>query len=1364
MAMDIQPTRAHATEVKAGSSQEKEHPFMVGEQMGVLKINDPESIFHGMEIPIPYQRREMSINVVETLISEVRNPVEQLLKLVENVSNQSFAQGEKTYMGEDRKILINRILESLLNSPKYKKLIGSFAEKSSALSKVLIHTSVFLLSNTNYLRAIIGYVVDGWSSATAPYRIQEFEEALREASWKVQQDRDPSFYHQTNEGHFTVQTELDPTVAFDLFAFYRLAQKTETVGAVPTESAVSTKPDFDNEADKDAYVEQVTEKLAAEKRASAQPVARLKRKVFGEDQSGKGESLPADVRPLTPEDEVELQQERSEFALEKKLERLEHDFRAAVVGVTISNKIHLIQEAVSFLETDYGEEKATLTKLDRITKALGAKLTGRTFSPESAEAFLRLQEVYRFDPNSTAVHEMLSQQFGLDLEEIKEMYTTNEGRGNIDILIRRAKAIVTHGFTRNSQHGIAEITFDEAPRHFVILVHGTPYKIEYYNKDGFVSQDKLVRIVQNLEHKHAEAATDSNALEMRQVIAAIWTELGYNPKKNSIITDFTMLERYIQKFLKKDLKKKPHIVKEISRSILMLAQADFSVSIGAEEVPSFGADDQGGEVTTLVFGGQHIDISDNLHEFCAQLKDDPDDIYIFNQERLQTDLRIKINSGFDHGITDGREAQETNAELSNGLTQYLLSKESIGASRRIVADVPRAEELCLGVHKGELVFDKEKVITENTREYCFEFPQVPDSLAKSPKALSKELDKSIEVTTDLLLSEHLAALERMSMTELFDNAGMLIDTFTNVTVNVQMERIFPVLWEEKLAREPAILLESPKSKEATKNAFYAEELSKLREKVRQFLSGETELSQELQDTLGLKAYDFSVAAKMYGIANVTDISALQYQRYRDKNGALVSEGESYNILQQYEHIQTISRKIKKRFEAVQNQKNEAQKKVDNINDILNLNDIYDELQAQVSSTEEADIKELIQEMKQALKQMNTALTHCMYDKHLFVAEGEKPSRDDDPLLAQIDSLQLSRISWVTAVHYGGIVTHIMSMFRDDIRPALKKPPTSRNIAEIPTNRLDFHTLTGYEETMQCLQEFALVWGDTNKDADNKENVIEAFKKIVQDYVVNYSIPFQVGVDQARKQVSDTSVLSAGTNRFTQWLLDVSLRYTGNMDVLAQQRSSELVSAVHANPGVRRKSQGFDLSEYSLARMSEGFMTPEEHRAAVLKKEHGQSSFHTAQPKDNQTALGVTYVHDPENPHISIKGRMAITDEHLDQIAMEMLGVERNLAREVVENIAPRYYFNALSVEQRREAVQIAKRELAEQTKSMYYWYFFINVVTKMDKQAVAQRYDEWVASESQTSFMKYVMEVELARYDLSEEALDFYKNGPRLNA
>lgn len=415
--------------------------------------------------------------------------------------------------------------------------------------------------------------------------------------------------------------------------------------------------------------------------------------------------------------------------------------------------------------------------------------------------------------------------------------------------------------------------------------------------------------------------------------------------------------------------------------------------------------------------------------------------------------------------------------------------------------------------------------------------------------------------------------------------------------------------------------------------------------------------------------------------------------------------------------------------------------------------VFPELEAQVNSTEEEDIQRLFTEIKGSLKQINVLLTHCLYDKKLFEDE-------DHPQFAQIANAQLNRVSWVTAVHYGNIVARMMSLLRDDVRPALKIPPTSRNIAEIMSSRIDFHTLTGYAETMDNLKDFAHVWGEVDKSKVQKAEVVGAFQKIVQDYVVNYSIPFQIGADQARNQVSDTSVLSAGTNRFTQWLLEVTLRYMGHTDVLAQQRTGIMVSAMHSNPGISAQDEG----RYILPFLADGKMTKEEHKEAVLRKEHGQTSFHTASSKGVQMSCGVTYVHDPENPHIAIKARMAITDEHLDQVAMELLGVDRNLPREVIENINPRYYYNQLSTRQRREAVSIAKRELAEQLQSFYYWYIYINVITKMDIQQVEQRYDQWVGSESKLSFFKYVMEEELKKYDLSEEALDFYKNGPRLQA
>ena len=1377
MTMDSRPTAVHTIENTPPPPQEQEHPFMVGEQLGVLKINNPGSVFDGMEIPIPRQRRELSRNVSEALLSEMQNPVQQLLQLVENVTNQSFAQGAKTYQGENRKILIHKILENLSDSPKYRKLLEKFASGSSEFSKIVINATVYMLSNTNYLKAIIGFVVDGWDSSRAPRRIQDFEDAMREASWQVQQERDPGFYQQTQAGHFSVQTVLNPAVAYDLFSFYQLTQQTETVGLVPTESFESDhpkqiRPGQDEEEYKKeqlAHLERLEAEKAARDAAAARPLARIKKKLqeAANTFSDQQKEFPEEpVRQVTSEEFEAKAAERQLFANTEKLNRLEKDFRSAVVGVTIANKIELMREAAEFLETDYGEEKATLTRYERLTKKLKAKLSGRHFSPESAEAFLRLQEVYKFDPNSEAVNRLLDQEFGLDQAEITALNSTRNGRKDLEKLIRRARAIVTHGFTRDTQHGIAEVTFGKEPRHFVILVHGAPYKIEYYNKDGFITQELLIRAVQNLEYTHADQSKDPEVLKQRQVIASIWTELSYNPKKNEIVTDPLLLDQFIKKFLRSDLKNTSQVTLQIADSIRALISADFSVSVGADEVPAFGADDQAGEMLSLVFGGQHIDISDNIGAFCQQFLDSDEMnnkrtlsniANFFEKDSWATQLLIKINSQFDHGLTDGREAQETNAELLLRLSQYLVSVGNVAASRKILPEALLAQSLSLGVIDGEMVFDDEKVIAENVHEYSYSLPDLPEALVNSPKALTKELDKSVTITMENELKDRLEAIDSMSLRELFDGAGTMVDRFVNVTVDVQMNAIREPAWQEHLRLNPDIPSKSPRKIQVIKDTFYIDLETGLRDTVKIFLNGDHELMKEVQEKLQLKKYDFSAAARLYGVADVSKISAVEYSRFMADRTTLAGESDTFNILAQYEQINTVARKVKRRLTAIQKQKKEAEHTRDTISDVLDIKTVYDETYARLNSTEEQDLLQLLDEMNAALKQINLVLTRCLYDKELFATDASGSVRESDPIIAQVHNLQLNRISSVTAIHYAQLMADMMNMMSDDMRPALRRLPTSRNIAEIPTSRLDFHTMTGYAETMLSMQSFAEIWADTNKDrTDGKAQVLEAFKDIIQDFVVNYSMQFQIGVDQARKQVSDTSVLSAGTNRFTQWLLEVSLQYTGLTGVLAQQRTGNMISVVDSNPGV--------AGGYSLLSLSEGEMSEAEHLTAVLNSSHGQDSFHTAGSKNVGTAMGVTRVHDGENSHYAFKGRKAVTDQHLDQIAMAMLGVERNVARELVEGIKPGYYFNQLTVPQRREALHTAKSELVEQTKSMYYWYFFINVITKMDMNQVGTRYDEWVVSESSLSFIKYVMEQELPKYNLSEEAMDFYQNGPRLNA
>ncbi|MCA9368725.1 hypothetical protein KC721_00360 [Candidatus Woesebacteria bacterium] len=1277
--------RLHPSEAdtRFNPSQAEVHPYTVGEVSGSIQINNKGSILDGMELPIYNERPWFSPNEPSALLSAMQDPVRRLVLLVEDVTNQSFTQGNQTYRGEGRKALIHRILVSVTDSEEYARLIDGIASRSSGISQAVISATIQLLSNTNYLEAVIGSVVDGSTNSTSHRRSRNFEAAMRAASWQVQQERDPGFNNQTLEGHYSVQTVLDSKMMADLaMDFWKKQQENLLAQAESTPFGAS--------AEQELTLFEATGNKAWEM----------------SDESLHGSETT---------------------------QRFELDFRAAVVGVTILNKIALIREATDFLNSSGWDHTTTPNQVRQNVSRTQAQFQQELSGSDPNRAFLRLQEVFRLDPSDPAVLTFLFTEFGLASTQISELTQTQEGRKDLEKIIKRARAIVTHGFTRDENHHFSEISFDSKPRHFIILVHGSPYKIEYYNSQGFVSQEEILRIVRELEYRHSTQSTDPQALQQRQTVDGIWTSLSYNPKKNIILSDPVSLGAFIRKYLKSEYKNSSDVVSQIAYSIRALATADFSVSIGANEVPAFGKDDLGGEMTPLVFGGHHIDVS-------------------------EISGSLQINSQFDHGILDGREAQETNAELVFRLHQIMLAPESVLSSATNASGASFVERLCLGEKNGEMFFSDLK-IPGNTNEHCDTLPDLPAALVNSPKSLTEELGRSLTETVRNELEDRLQALEKMTLKELFEETGSLIDECIDTAVAVQTKNIAPRAWEEHLLQNPDITKKSPKAIQAIKNVFYDDLEAHLYQAVCAFLSGDHELMAEISNHLNLVGYDFSVPVGLYGGTDLSQLSAVEYSLLTSELNSLATKTSKYDLLSQYEQISTFVQKLKQRLVVIEKQRQEATNIVGYLDAMSYLSPIYDETYARLSSNEENDLEQLILDTECALKQISTVLIHCMYDVDFLgrFSVNPFPIPESNPLLTEIYNLQLHKISSVTAIHWAQIMSDMVRIRLGDSRPALYQLPTSLNIAEIGgKGRIDFHTVSGYEESMRVMDTFAEVWADTDKNrVQGKEQVLTTYAALIKDYVSKFNTQFQIGLDNARRQASDASVLTASTNKFTQQLLEVSLRLTGHGSVLGQLRTGGMVSVVDATLG--------SIETADITPSTEPEKIANMRLRAVLEGMHGQTSFHTAGTKDTRTVMGVTRVHDPVDPRYTIKVRRAIKKQHLDQIALELLGLERNLSREVVETIKPGYYFNSLTDLQRREAVRIAKKELAVQNKSMYDWYLFINVMTKMDANRVATRYDEWVASNTSLSFIKFVMKKELPTYNLSEEAMDYYKNGPRLN-
>ena len=1321
---------------KTEGARQTSNPFFLRETLSsdLHMRGGDDAIFAGMLVPTPGHRPEFTRIFETTVISELRNPVNQLLDLIYTVTEQSYAIGEEMYRPNRRERVITEILKNVSNNERYQEIIDLVTKKSSHAANEAVKFSIFLLSNTNFLKAITGYVLDSLDTSRYHLRIEEFEKNLRNAHWHDEMQQGVHLEQQTARGSFTVQTTIDPKISerlLALFVSYRDVTTRQSLAMLEyTEQEPSTVRDRETEV-----LARQEEREKKEKQLLTQLINLVKK---------ENPPLLPTATPIMKED-MELRQHQEDLEQRVKKERLIVEYRSIFAASVVESKIQMMKDAVAFLSTDYGKAASEVPLLSKISGRMVSALKAQRYNVEAKQTFRRLQEVYRMDPESNAVLDLLHEQFGLDREKLSQLQPKE-----VELLIRRAKSIVLHGFGRNEKHEFEEITFASEPRHFVVLVHGSPYSIEYYNpEDGFATNKQLVRALQALEFKHLAQEVETTALESRRVVAAVWTELSYNTKKNTILSDEKKLARFISRRIKADLPNREETIEQIVASISTLLRADFSVSTGAREVPAFGRDDHSGEVFNLVPGGQHIDISDNLRDVLQ--KKSIDDLSLFTkpkQGKSEVPLSVRLNSRFDHEIIDGREADQTNSALASSAVAHMLKAEHIAAMHDTVSPL-QVEALNFGFDSDtQALFDSEKVIAENMHEYVETFPAIPESLGRSPSALSEEFRRSLYDSLREEFEEKIKALPSLNTKQLLEQAIELHGLFTESAIEARTAKLFPESWKNFVESHPLIRDKSPRETQKIKDQLYKKTKENVAKQLRDFLR-ESNLLKKMQDFFSLTPYDFSAVLSHYKKIDKTKIEATSISEHVELLPTLLQKEGSFSVLQQLQDLHELRGLLSERVALLRKDKKAA---MSFYSSATKMSAVFeDELLERIRNPEEEYIASLLVDIKKALKQLNVVLINLSYNPSLQEQIGTQP------ILDAYRSMQLDRISWVTAVHYADSVANIMSLVDDTTRPALQILPTSRNVVALhPINRLDFHTMAGHASVKEVLGGFGVAWNTREKaNPEVKAAVVTSFKKLLQNYVSYFSMPFQVGLDQARRQASNLSVINAGSNKTTRWMLEMALIAIGNQEVYDQYRTTGLVSAVHSTPGTQ-KNTGL------LAELSTGEMTPEDHMKVVLTEAHGIDSLHTALPFGVKHAHGVTFRHG-EEAGITIKERLEISDEHLDQVAQEMLGLERKPTQKIVEKVKPRYYFSKLSVEQQREALTIAKKELAAWTHSFYRWYVFINVMTKQNISAVESAYDAWSATETSQSFLSYYMQNSLSEYGLNQEALDYYKNGSGLH-
>ena len=364
--------------MRSEKNTETDHPFFLDEQHNGSLILGGDSVWEGMKVIFPGQRPSFLKSMESTMMKELQDPVSRLVGLLATVTEQSFATGNTMYRGEDRDQLVKKIVKNLSSNDTYKDIIDSLALKSGKIADELVKFSVFLLSNASFLRAITGFVLDSMDSSQAPYRIEKFDAALREAtSWTDQQERGAHLREQTARGRYTVQTEIDSSIS-DRLLFLLQTNRINLDRSRIIEKAVPVDK-------KEEVLSRESERTKRSESLGKRLLSKLKKPEKNELPTGK---------PLTEEDIKRRQEERKQAEKDLRKERLKVDYRATFAASVISSKIELMREATEFLTTDYGESKSKIPLTTKVIKSIKASFTANGYNAESEAAFLRLQEVW----------------------------------------------------------------------------------------------------------------------------------------------------------------------------------------------------------------------------------------------------------------------------------------------------------------------------------------------------------------------------------------------------------------------------------------------------------------------------------------------------------------------------------------------------------------------------------------------------------------------------------------------------------------------------------------------------------------------------------------------------------------------------------------------------------------------------------------------------------------------------------------------------------------------------------------------------------------------------------------------------------